>query len=68
MIDRKQLIKNLPRNGMTVVHTGDGKIISVRSLSNSEHIATVAEFIEIARAAGYKCHIVIPNDQRYTAK
>jgi len=43
----------LPETGRTVVTTRNGKVIYRQILSKKHHVATLREFFEIARMAGF---------------
>ncbi|PRD14001.1 hypothetical protein [Pantoea coffeiphila] len=52
----------LPETGRAVVTTKNGKIICNQTLSKRHHIATLSEFLDIAKSAGYGV-AVLPREE-----
>lgn len=53
MIIEQEIINNLPSDGRVLLRCEGGRITSVRTLRDNEHIASFNALIDLAKSAGY---------------
>ncbi|HAU5712381.1 TPA: hypothetical protein JD348_00355 [Serratia marcescens] len=53
MIIEQDIINNLPSDGRVLLRCEGGRITSVRTLRDNEHIASFNALIDLAKSAGY---------------